>query len=37
MTLWLIFALMTVAAVCAVLWPLGRRRDVTGGGSDRLV
>src|ERR1700733_14239308 len=37
MTLWLIFALMTVAAVCAVLWPLGRRRDVTGVGSDRLV
>jgi cytochrome c-type biogenesis protein CcmH len=37
MTLWLIFALMTVAAVCAVLWPLGRKRDVTGGGSDRLV
>jgi cytochrome c-type biogenesis protein CcmH len=37
MTLWLIFALMTVAAVCAVLWPLGRKRDVTSGGSDRLV
>jgi cytochrome c-type biogenesis protein CcmH len=37
MTLWLIFALMTAAAVCAVLWPLGRKRDLTSGGSDRLV
>jgi cytochrome c-type biogenesis protein CcmH len=37
MMLWLIFALMTVAAVCAVLWPFGRKRNVTGGGSDRLV
>jgi cytochrome c-type biogenesis protein CcmH len=37
MMLWLIFALMTVAAVCAVLWPLGRKSGVKGGGSDRLV
>jgi len=37
MTLWLIFALMTVAAVCAVLWPLGRKDGAPGGGSDRLV
>jgi cytochrome c-type biogenesis protein CcmH len=37
MTLWLIFALMTVAAVCAVLWPLGRKRSLSGGGSDRIV
>ena len=37
MMLWLIFALMTVAAVCAVLWPLGRKSRVAGGGSDRLV
>ena len=25
MNLWFVFALMTVAAVFAVLWPLGRR------------
>ncbi len=37
MTLWLIFALMTVAAVCAVLWPLGRKGGGLTGGSDRLV
>jgi cytochrome c-type biogenesis protein CcmH len=37
MMLWLIFALMTVAAVCAVLWPLGRKAGFKGGGSDRLV
>jgi cytochrome c-type biogenesis protein CcmH len=24
MTLWFVFALMTVAAIFAVLWPLGR-------------
>jgi cytochrome c-type biogenesis protein CcmH len=37
MTLWLIFALMTVAAACAVLWPLGRNTAAGSGGSDRLV
>jgi cytochrome c-type biogenesis protein CcmH len=37
MTLWLIFALMTVAAACAVLWPLGRKPSANSGGSDRLV
>jgi cytochrome c-type biogenesis protein CcmH len=37
MTLWLIFALMTVAAACAVLWPLGRKPSGGSGGSDRLV
>jgi cytochrome c-type biogenesis protein CcmH len=37
MTLWIIFALMTAAAVLAVLWPLGRRPDAGRGGSDRLV
>jgi cytochrome c-type biogenesis protein CcmH len=37
MTLWLIFALMTVAAACAVLRPLGRKASATSGGSDRLV
>lgn len=31
MTLWLVFALMTAAAVFAVLWPLGRGRDVKSG------
>ncbi|HTZ01372.1 MAG TPA: c-type cytochrome biogenesis protein CcmI [Xanthobacteraceae bacterium] len=36
MLLWIIFAVMTAAAVCAVLWPLGRKPG-QGGGSDRLV
>src|SRR5271169_145700 len=36
MTLWLIFAVMTVAAASAVLWPLGHNPRA-GGGSDRLV
>jgi len=31
MTLWFVFALMTAAAVFAVLWPLGRRRPASGG------
>jgi cytochrome c-type biogenesis protein CcmH len=33
MTLWLVFALMTAAAIFAVLWPLSRRAGA-GGGSD---
>ena len=37
MTLWLIFAVMTAAAVFAVLWPLGRKPRAGQGGSDRLV
>ncbi len=37
MMIWLIFAVMTVAAVCAVWWPLARRSKGSGGGSDRLV
>jgi cytochrome c-type biogenesis protein CcmH len=37
MMLWPIFALMTVAAVCAVWWPLGRKGGSRSGGSDRLV
>jgi cytochrome c-type biogenesis protein CcmH len=37
MTLWLIFALMTVAAASAVLWPLGRKPAAGSGGSDQLV
>jgi cytochrome c-type biogenesis protein CcmH len=31
MNLWFVFALMTAAAVFAVLWPLGRRSLQTGG------
>jgi len=31
MTLWFLFALMTVAAVFAVLWPLARQKAVRGG------
>ena len=37
MVLWIIFAIMTAAAVCAVLWPLGRKPGTISGGSDRLV
>jgi cytochrome c-type biogenesis protein CcmH len=37
MTLWIIFAVMTAAAVFAVLWPLGQKPAVAAGGSDRLV
>lgn len=36
MTLWLAFALMTAAAIFAVLWPLGRR-TAAAGGSDIAV
>ena len=36
MALWFIFALMTAAAVFAVLWPLGRR-EAAAGGSDIAV
>ena len=31
MTLWFMLALMTAAAIFAVLWPLGRRTPVTSG------
>jgi cytochrome c-type biogenesis protein CcmH len=31
MTLWLVFALMTAAAIFAVLWPLSRRGGAAGG------
>jgi len=37
MILWVIFALMTAAAIFAVLWPLGRTARAPGGGSDLLV
>jgi cytochrome c-type biogenesis protein CcmH len=36
MTLWLVFALMTAAAIFAVLWPLSRR-GADRGGSDIAV
>jgi cytochrome c-type biogenesis protein CcmH len=36
MTLWLVFALMTAAAIFAVLWPLSRR-GAAPGGSDIAV
>ena len=36
MTLWLAFALMTAAAIFAVLWPLSRR-GAAAGGSDIAV
>jgi len=37
MTLWFVFALMTVAAVFAVLWPLSRSRPADTGGSEVVV
>ena len=37
MTLWFVFALMTVAAIFAVLWPLSRGSGVQGGGSEAAV
>jgi cytochrome c-type biogenesis protein CcmH len=37
MTLWIVIAVMTAAAVLAVLWPLGRKPGDRGAGSDRLV
>jgi len=37
MTLWFVFALMTVAAIFAVLWPLSRSSSVQAGGSEAAV
>jgi cytochrome c-type biogenesis protein CcmH len=37
MNLWFVFALMTVAAVFAVLWPLGRRYQAQTGGTEEAV
>jgi len=37
MTLWFVFALMTVAAIFAVLWPLSRRTPPLAGGSEAAV
>src|SRR6478752_6096339 len=37
MTLWFVFALMTVAAIFAVLWPLSRGSSAPAGGSEAAV
>lgn len=37
MTLWFVFALMTVAAIFAVLWPLSRSTSAQAGGSEAVV
>lgn len=37
MTLWFVFAMMTAAAIFAVLWPLGRGTREAGGGRDTEV
>ena len=37
MTLWFVFALMTVAAIFAVLWPLGRSAPAAADGSEAVV
>ncbi len=37
MTLWFVFALMTAAAIFAVLWPLGAARATRRAGSDVAV
>jgi cytochrome c-type biogenesis protein CcmH len=37
MSLWFVLALMTAAAVFAVLWPLGRRAQSDTGGSEAVV
>jgi cytochrome c-type biogenesis protein CcmH len=37
MTLWFVFALMTVAAIFAVLWPLSRGASAQAGGSEAVV
>ena len=37
MTLWFVFALMTVAAIFAVLWPLSRKPVAQAGGTEAAV
>ena len=37
MTLWFVFALMTVAAIFAVLWPLSRGNRAHNDGSEATV
>jgi cytochrome c-type biogenesis protein CcmH len=37
MTLWFVFALMTAAAIFAVLWPLGRGKRAEADGSEAAV
>lgn len=37
MALWIVFALMTAAAICAVVWPLMRKPRNLGAGSEVVV
>jgi cytochrome c-type biogenesis protein CcmH len=37
MTLWIAFALMTAAAICAVVWPLARKPRISVAGSEVIV
>ncbi len=37
MALWSIFALMTAAAICAVVWPLARKPRTVAAGSELVV
>jgi cytochrome c-type biogenesis protein CcmH len=37
MTLWIIFALMSAAAILAVAWPLARKAETARAGSDVIV
>ena len=37
MMLWVILALMTIAALGAVVWPLARARGMAAAGSDLAV
>jgi len=37
MTLWFVFALMTAAAIFAVLWPLGRGARPQNDGNEAVV
>src|SRR6266849_3781149 len=37
MMLWFILGIMTVAALCAVIWPLARGRVLPAAGSDLAV
>jgi cytochrome c-type biogenesis protein CcmH len=37
MALWIVFALMTATAICAVVWPLARKPRVTAAGHEVVV
>jgi cytochrome c-type biogenesis protein CcmH len=37
MALWIVFALMTAAAICAVVWPLMRKPRIAAAGSEVVV